>query len=118
MANPAAPVAGAGLNVNAWVNAVDASGGTCVVATDGDGLHVFDVTGPVPVEKGTWQGMLRLRDVTLSGNTAFVAGNDGGLIAVNVTNLAARRTSARWPPASQRSRSRPAAAPCSSPPAT
>lgn len=33
---------------------------------------------------GTWRGALRLRDVALSGTTAYLAANEGGRAAVDV----------------------------------
>jgi hypothetical protein len=91
VSNLAAPVEIGGVTVGAtgaWVMGLDVAGTTCVVATDGDGLHVFDVSGAVPVLKGIERSVLRLHSVTLVGTTAYGAGADQGLVIWDVADPA------------------------------
>jgi hypothetical protein len=77
-----APVLVGQAAVGDWVLGVDVSGSTCVLATDGSGLAVFDVSAAAPVPKGNLKDALHLFSARLSGNLAFAAcGSDGILIA-------------------------------------
>ena len=88
LAGPA-PVEIANLAVGMWVTGVDVAGNTCVVATDGDGLHVFEITAGGALFRAAFRNVLRLRAVQLVGNLAFLAANTAGLVIVDVSNLAA-----------------------------
>ena len=91
VSNLAAPFEISGVTVGttgAWVMGLDVVGTTCVVATDGDGLHVFDVSGAVPVIKGIERSVLRLHSVTLVGTTAYGTGADQGLVIWDVADPA------------------------------
>src|SRR5206468_2438138 len=91
VSNPSAPSILGAVNIanpRAWVLGIDVVGNTCVVATDGDGLQTFDVSGSVPAFRGAERTVLRLHDVALAGNVAYGAGANAGFIAWNVSDLA------------------------------
>ncbi|HAB14837.1 MAG TPA: IPT/TIG domain-containing protein [Verrucomicrobiota bacterium] len=77
------------IDVGAWVTSVDVSGTTCAVATDGGGLKLLETTAGGAVERGTYQGVSRIRAVRLAGGRAYLAANAAGLVILDVTKLTA-----------------------------
>jgi hypothetical protein len=67
---------------------IDVAGNTCVVATDGSGLAVFDVAGPAPLPRGNNKDALRLFNVRLAGSLAYAAAGSDGILVVDVGNPA------------------------------
>jgi hypothetical protein len=88
ISTPANPISLASVDLGSWVMDVDVSGTLCAVATDGDGLHLFDISGAAPIEQSTFRSALRLRGVTLAGTEALVAAEESGLLLLDVSNPA------------------------------
>jgi hypothetical protein len=87
VSDPANPVIGATASTSRWAMDLDTDGALCAVATDGDGLHLFDVAGAVPVPRSVHRtAALRLHGVALNGGFAYVAAGDRGLRVVDVAN--------------------------------
>ncbi len=89
LSGTAALVQIADVPVGNWVTGLDVVGSTCAVATDGDGLNVFEVTGGGIVNRSAFRNVLRIRQIKLVGNLAYLAANAGGLIIVDLSNLSA-----------------------------
>jgi LVIVD repeat len=65
-----------------WVLGLDVSGNTCVVATEGSGLAIFDVRPATPLPLGSLRHALHLFNVLISGSLVYAAcGKDGILVA-------------------------------------
>ena len=86
VAAAATPAELASVATGAWVMGVDVSGTLCAVATDGDGVHLYDVTNPVPAARGVNRAVVRTHAVDLDGGLAYVAAGDGGLRILDVSN--------------------------------
>ena len=54
-----------------WVLGLDVSGNTCVVATDGSGLGIFDVAGLAPQPQGNLKDALHVFNVRISGTVSM-----------------------------------------------
>ncbi|WP_431955170.1 IPT/TIG domain-containing protein [Nocardia lijiangensis] len=83
---PAAPTVAGFVSTDRWAMDLDVDGSVCAVATDGDGLHLYDVTTTTPTLSGKLLSALRLHGVDLAGATAYVAATDDGLRIVDVSN--------------------------------
>ncbi|MFB6367350.1 IPT/TIG domain-containing protein [Paenibacillus elgii] len=83
----ATPAQIASESVGQFITAVDVAGNICIVATDGDGLRVFEVTTGGIVNRSAFRNVLRIRGVTLVGNLAYLAANTAGLFIVDLSNL-------------------------------
>jgi hypothetical protein len=82
ISNPSVPRKTGEAPTGDWVLGLDVSGNTCVVATDGSGLAVFDVLGLNPAPKGNLKDALHVFSARLQGGLAYAAcGSDGMLIA-------------------------------------
>jgi len=82
ISNPSAPKKTGEAATGDWVLGLDVSGNTCVVATDGSGLAVFDVLGLNPAPKGNLKDALHVFSARLEGGLVYAAcGSDGILIA-------------------------------------
>jgi hypothetical protein len=89
LSNPAALKKLGQASTGDWVLGVDVSGNTCVVATDGSGVAIFDVAGLDPQPQVNLKDALHVFNVRISGNRVYAAcGSDGILIAdiSDVTN--------------------------------
>ena len=88
VSNPASPSFLGQASAGEFVMGLDVVGTVCAVATDGNGLALFEVGGLTPIARGSERTVLRLHDVTLRGTIAYASGGDAGLHVVDVANLA------------------------------
>jgi len=72
-----------------WITAIDAAGPLLAVATDGDGVHLFDTSGGGALPKGVSLDVLNVRGVTLTGSIALLAAYETGMVVLDVGNPAA-----------------------------
>jgi hypothetical protein len=75
------------LQLDAWGTAVDVDGTVAAVSTDGDGVHIFELTAAGAVARGTYHGVSRVRSLRLAGGHAFLAANTAGLVVLDLANL-------------------------------
>jgi hypothetical protein len=80
-----------------WAMGLDVAGNTCVVATDGGGLAVFDVSGPSPSPRGNNKDALNLFNVHLAGGLAYAAAGADGVLVVDVANPSSPTLVKLWP---------------------
>jgi hypothetical protein len=92
ISNPSAPFVLGQAGAGEWIMGLDVAGTTCVVATDGNGLAVFDVAGATPSPRGTERTVLRLHGVRLAGTIAYTAAGDSGLHVVDVATPTAPKS--------------------------
>ncbi|WP_411139368.1 IPT/TIG domain-containing protein [Streptomyces sp. C10] len=85
LSNPSAPVALASAGTTAWATDIDVEGTLCAVTTDGDGLHLYDVTGATLVQTAALRSALRIHAVSLLGGFAHLAATEAGLRVVDVS---------------------------------
>ncbi|MCJ7797299.1 MAG: hypothetical protein MUQ56_11135, partial [Thermoleophilia bacterium] len=86
LATPTSPAQVASVSLPASGLALDVEGTLCGVATDGDGVHFFDVSGVAPVARGLSQTAASAYGIDIRGGTAFVAAGSDGLRVVDITN--------------------------------
>lgn len=72
-----------------WITAIDAAGSTLAVATDGDGVHLFDTGGGGALPTGGSLAFVNVRGLTLAGNLALLALYENGMAVLDVGNPAA-----------------------------
>ena len=86
VSNPSAPNRVGQAATADWVLGLDVAGNTCVVATNGGGLGIFDVSGATPVPRGQLKDALHVFNVRLAGTTAYAACGADGLLIADVSN--------------------------------
>ena len=86
--NASAPVRVGEAVLGDFAMGVDVIGTTCVVATDGGGLAVFNVAGATPMPRGNNKDALRLFNVRCAGTLAYAAGGPDGILVVDVADPA------------------------------
>jgi hypothetical protein len=69
-----------------WAMGVDVAGNTCVVATDGSGLAIFDVSGLNPSPRGNNKDALHLFSVRIQGNLVYAAAGSDGVLVVDIAD--------------------------------
>ncbi len=78
------------VDARAWITGIDVSpGGTIAVATDGRGLVTLEATAGGALQRGTNTDLPYLREVTISGDRAYVAAAADGLAVYDIANRAA-----------------------------
>ncbi len=74
------------LDLGGWVTEIDGAGALLVVATDGDGVHVFDTSGGGPLPRSHSLAVLNVRGITLTGSLALLAAYEAGMIVLDLTD--------------------------------
>ena len=75
--------------LGATVTAIDVMGALLAVATDGDGVHLFDTSGGGALPKAVNRDVLNVRGVTLAGSLALLAAYEAGMVVLDVANPSA-----------------------------
>ncbi|WP_438854361.1 IPT/TIG domain-containing protein [Agromyces sp. M3QZ16-3] len=79
----------AALGLDEWITDIVVAGSICAVATDGAGLVAVEVTPGGAVVRGEHAEHPHLRSIRLAGTRAFAAASEDGLVAYDLSNLAA-----------------------------
>lgn len=90
VANPAAPVAGASINLAGFPVTMQVGGNSLFIAADTAGLLTYSIANPAaPALLSQYRPSSAVEGVAVDGNLALLAATDGGFVIADMTNPAA-----------------------------